>query len=473
MNRRKFGTALVATTLGAALLAACSGGGEEGGGTGETAGEGGASGTITVWTADTLPDRVAAQEEINAAFTEATGIEVDLVGVPEDQFNQVLTSSAAAGDLPDVIGSISLAQTRTLAANELSDPDAHAAVIEDLGEDTWIPRALELTRDGDQQLAVPSDSWAQLLFYRTDLFEAAGLDAPETYEDILAAAEALDSPEVAGFVGATTPGAAFTQQTFEHIALGNGCQMVDDSGEITMASNACVGAFEFYGDLISNYSVPGGQDVDTVRATYFAGQAAMFIWSTFVLDEMAGLRNDAMPSCPECADNPAFLAENTGIVPAILGPDGDEPAQFGEITNWVIPATAQTDAAVEFVKYMLSDGYVDWTAIAPEGKVPVRLGTEENPTEFADTWATLPVGVDTEAPLTDFYGEDVISRLQAGPEDMNRWGITQGQGDLVGASLGELPVALAVSDVTTGGADPQQAAEEAAAALQSIQDSLG
>ena len=39
--------------------------------------------------------------------------------------------------------------------------------------------------------------------------------------------------------------------------------------------------------------MPGNQDADTTRATYFAGDAAMVIWSSFLLDELAGLRNDA------------------------------------------------------------------------------------------------------------------------------------------------------------------------------------
>ena len=52
---------------------------------------------------------------------------------------------------------------------------------------------------------------------RKDLFDEAGLSAPETYDDVLAAAEALDSPEVAGFVGANVAGDAFTAQTFAHL----------------------------------------------------------------------------------------------------------------------------------------------------------------------------------------------------------------------------------------------------------------
>ena len=137
-----------------------------------------------------------------------------------------------------------------------------------------------------------------------------------------AAAEALNGDGMAGFVGANAPADAFTEQTFEHIALGNTCQLVDDAGEATFASPECVEALDFYGNLIQNYSVSGNQDVDTVRANYFAGEAAMMIWSTFILDELAGLRDDALPTCEECADDPGWLAENSGIVTSISGPSG-------------------------------------------------------------------------------------------------------------------------------------------------------
>jgi len=427
---------------------------------------------ITVWTADTLPDRVAKTEAIIEKFTAKTGVKVDLVGVPEDQFNQVLTSSAAAGDLPDVIGSISLAQVRTLSANDLVDTESNGAVVKNLDEKTFTGRALELTRDGDKQLSVPDSSWQQLLYYRKDLFEKAGIAPPKTYDDIKAAAEKLDSPQLAGLVAANKPGEAFTQQTFEHVAQGNGCEMVNDQGEITFDSPECVGALTFYRDMLKNYSVPGAQDVDTVRASYFAGQAAMSIWSTFILDEMAGLRNDAKPTCPECKADPAFLAKNTGVVTGIQGPDGEQPAQFGEIVSWTITKDSASDSARKFVEYFMTEGYADWLAIAPEGRLPVRGGTADKPTEYADKWKTMPAGVDKKEPLGNFYSEDVLSVLQKGPADLKRWGITQGQGDLVGAALGELPVAKAVSDVTSGGVDPETAAKQAAEALRSIQGSL-
>jgi multiple sugar transport system substrate-binding protein len=344
-------------------------------------------------------------------------------------------------------------------------------VIDGLDSDTFSKSALDLTADGDTQLAVPSESWIQLLIYRKDLFDKAGLAAPKTYDDILAAAKAIDSPDVAGFVGANVAGDAFTEQTFEEIGLGNDCQLVDDSGEVTFDSDECVEALDFYGQLMQDYTVSGAQDVDTTRASYFAGQGAMIIWSTFILDEMAGLRADALPTCPECKKDPAFLAKNSGVVTSIQGPSGSAPATFGEITSWTITADADSDPAKKFVDYMMSDGYEPWIAIAPEGKVPVRSGPESGSTEYADAWAGMDVGVDTKAPLSDFYGQDVIDALTQGTDTLARWAIPQGQGDLLGAIQGEQPVANAVNKVASG-TDPADAADEAAEAIRNAAESV-
>ena len=168
MKIRATAVTMTAVCAAALVLSGCTSGGGE-----STDGD-----AITFWVQEDLPDRVAATEAIVDDFSEESGIEVEVVSVAEDQFSQLITSAAAAGDLPDVIGGISLPQVRTLSANELVDTDAVAAVIDSLDASTFSEKALELTADGDTQLAVPSESWLQMLFYRTDLFDAAGLDAP-------------------------------------------------------------------------------------------------------------------------------------------------------------------------------------------------------------------------------------------------------------------------------------------------------
>ncbi len=120
---------------------------------------------------------------------------------------------------------------------------------------------------------------------------------------------------------------------------------------------------------------------------------------------------------------------------------------------------------------MLEDGYEPWIAIAPEGKVPVRSGPESGSTAYSDAWASMDVGVDTKAPLSEFYGQDVIDALTAGTDTLSRWAIPQGQGDLLGAIQGEQPVANAVNQVANGTA-AEEAASAAADAIRAVQDSL-
>ncbi|WP_116949734.1 ABC transporter substrate-binding protein [Jiangella endophytica] len=465
MRATSIGRGAAAVLAGSVALAACGGGDDSSGGSQD-------ADTITVWVVEDIADRVTAIEAIADAFSQSSGVDVELVSVGENDFDQLITSSAAAGDLPDVIGATSLAGVQSMAVNELLDTETPATIVDDLGEDTFAQAALELTRDGDSQLAVPSDGWPQLMVYRKDLFEAAGLEPPTTFDAITTAAETLDGDGVAGIAAPTIPGDAFTQQSFEYFALGNGCELVDDDSTVTLDSPECAETFDFYAGLVRDHSVAGNQDVDTTRATYFAGQAAMVVWSSFILDELAGLRNDALPTCPECRADPTFLAQNSGVVTAVQGPSGDEPASYGEITSWVLTAGSATEPSSEFVRYVMSDGYVDWLAVAPEGRIPTRQGTADDAEEYVTAWEGLDAGVDTLAPLGDFYDAQTLETVRTSAETIQRWGFEQGQGQLVGATLGELPVAAALNELVSGSGTGEEAAQQAQDAVAEIQQSL-
>lgn len=463
MRRRGPLAVLVAIGLTAAVAGCGGGSGTDDGGSSDK--------SLTVWTLEEQPDRLAKAKADAANFTKKTGIKVKLVGVNEDQFPQLITAASAAGTLPDVVGALPLAAVRTMSGNDLVNTDATAEVVEDLGPDTFSKSALALTKEGDEQVAVPSDGFPLSVIYRKDLFEKAGLPQPKTYADILNAAKKLNGPNMAGFVAGDSPSTSYTQQIFEFMALANGCELVDKSGKVTLDSKACVDAFDFYGDLTHNYSVPGAMDSTSTKTTYMAGKAAITVWASFVLDEMAGLVNDAKPTCPECKSDPRFIAKNSGFVTSIKGPDGRAPISGGEVTSWVISADASADAAKQFVKYFMDEGYLPWLDQAPEGKFPTRAGTADDPQKFVKGWKNLQVGVDTKAKLTDIYSPEVIADMQHSVDNFSRWGFTQGQGNLLGAILTELPVPKAISTLATGKADGKTAARQAQQAVESIQES--
>ena len=431
--------------------------------------------TIKFWSTETQPARLQITQDIIAAFTAATDISVERTAADEDNLPSLMITNAAAGTLPDVVFH-PIDFTVGWATQGLLNTDASNAVVQNLDSSTFSQGALSLATVDGNVAAVPSDGWGQLLVYRQDLFDAAGLDTPDTYANIEAAAAALHDPgnDFYGITASNDGGAVFTQQTFEHFALANGCQLVDDSGTPQLDSDNCVEAIDFYTNLLDNYAPPGLNDVVSTRAAYFAGQASMIVWSPFILDEMAGLRDAALPACDECDDDIAFLAKNSGLVPAFAGPSG-APAQYGQISYMGLGNTGDADrtaAAQAFVEYWLSDGYVDWLSTSVEGKFPMRRGSASNPTEYLDAWQTLETGVDRKAPLSDFYSSEVITTLIEGSNNFDRWGFLQGQGELVTAMYTALHVPQALSDVLGGSlsaadaaADIQQAAEDELALL--------
>ncbi len=424
--------------------------------------------SIIFWSTETQPARAAITQEIIAGFTEATGINVSLVLTDENSLPNLMTANNAAGTLPDVVFH-PVDFTATWYNEGILDSDAATAIIEELGADSFS--ALGLVGNGmGGYMAVPTDGWGQLLIYRADLFEAAGLEAPTTFAAIEAAAMALNDPEnnFYGIAAATDPGAVFTQQTFEHFALANGVSLTDGEGTVTLNTPAMVEAIDFYANLVSSYGPPGVQDVVSTRATYFAGQAAMIVWSPFILDEMAGLRDNAFPACEECGDDPAFLAANSAIVPSFVGPSGMEPVQYGQVSNMGL-TTGASEAAMEFVKYWLSDGYLAWLGTSPEGKFPMLRGNADSDTFYIDGWSTLETGVDRRAPLSEFYGEDVIQTLIEGASGFARWGFNEGQGALVGGVYQELPVTELLSEVINGSLTAEEAAEEIQFLVEEIQ----
>ncbi len=428
--------------------------------------------TIQFWSTETQPARAAATQEIIAGFTEATGIQVQLVLTDENTLDSLMSANLAAGTLPDVVFH-PVDFTALWYSLGILDAEAATTVINDLGEDTFS--ALGLVGVGDGLYgAVPTDGWGQLLIYRADLFEAAGLEAPTTFELIETAAAALNDPDndFYGITSATDSSEVFMQQTFEHFALANGVSLTDSEGNVTLDTPEMAEALDFYGNLLANYGPPGACGVVCTRATYFAGQAAMIVWSPFILDEMAGLRDAALPNCPECDENPAYLAENSGIVPAFTGPSGMEPAQYGQVSNLGITTGADTEAAIQFVEYWLSEGYLDWLAVAPEGKFPMRRGTADNPIAYIEGWSMLETGVDRRAPLGDFYSPEVLQILIEGATGFDRWGFAEGQGALVSGIYTELPVPVNLRDVIDGRMSGEEAAAEIQAWVEDIQASL-
>ena len=380
---------------------------------------------IKFWTTEEQAERLAKQEEMAAKFSEMTGHNVEVIPVSESDLGTRATAAFAANDLPDVIYH-TLQYALPWAEAGILDTDAATDVIENLGASTFASGALSMAATEDGFASVPVDGWTQMVVYRKDLFDAAGLAAPDSYANVLAALEKLHNPpEMFGFVAATKVDENFMSQVLEHVFLANGVSPVDENGFSPLDEAATTEVLDFY-KAIAKASPPGELYWQQSRELYFAGKAAMIIWSPFILDELAGLRDSAPPTI---TDDPTSgeLASKTGIVTNFSGPSNPDGAAWGDIRYFGITTDASTDAAMEFVEFSMSDGYTSTLSIAPEGKFPVRKGNADDPQAFSKAWAELPVGVDRKAPLGDLYAQDMIDEIVGGLDVAQRWGVAEGQ----------------------------------------------
>ena len=414
--------------------------------------------TITMWTMEEQPDRMARQEKIADDFEAATGHSVRIVPVTEKDIQTRATAAFAAGDLPDVLNH-TVQHLLPFASAGILDTAAADEIVNDLGAGSFASGAINMATSDGEIVSVPTDGWTQLVVYRADLFEEAGLNPPRTFADIEAAIEALHNPpDLYGFVAATKIDETYMMQLIEHISLAAGYSPVNADGSINEDTDRLKEVLSFY-KTIADASPEGDLYWKQSRELYLGGQAAMIIWSPSLLDELGGLRDSAPVTIN---DDPTTkeLARDTGFVTVFSGPGNRDGAAYADIRYLGITNDANTDVASEFVKFVVSEGYGDWLGMAPEGKFPVRRGPSAGSTEYEVLWSGLPTGVDRKEPLGDIYPDAVISDIVAGLSVGDRWGVADGQLEKASQIVNSRVMAQVVRKYIDGEISLDEAADE-------------
>lgn len=187
-GRRRTAAALSLATVLALTATAC---GDDG--TGGSGAEGSGKGTITFWD-NNGGVRTAVWQEIIKDFEAANpGIEVTYVPVPSEDVQSKYDTAIAGGGLPDV-GGVGAAYLANMVAQDALEPVGDRIKGSAL-DGKLVPAMVDsVTSAGgraDEMYSVPTSASNGTLYYRTDLFEAAGLEPPTTWDRFYAAAEKL------------------------------------------------------------------------------------------------------------------------------------------------------------------------------------------------------------------------------------------------------------------------------------------
>lgn len=139
--------------------------------------------TIRFWTTENQPERLAKQQAMANDFNKKTGHTVEVIPVEEKDLGTRATAAFAAGALPDVIYH-TLQYVLPWAEAGILDVEANSDIVDALQKNTFAPGAITMAQFDGMTAAVPVDGWTQMVVYRKDLFEAAGLAAPTSYAAI-------------------------------------------------------------------------------------------------------------------------------------------------------------------------------------------------------------------------------------------------------------------------------------------------
>jgi len=398
---------------------------------------------VEFWTTDNEEYRVDIQEEVAEAFmAEHPDIEIRVVPIDEATIAQRVATAQGANRLPDVIR-MGVERVAPFLASGILDADAATRVITELGEDTFFEGPLNWVTDPatGKYGAVPFDGWLQAIWYRADAFKELGLDAPESWDQIKAACEAIAGygDFLYGITLGTDPTQNYPQQVFEQFAMSNGAFPFDEEGNVTMDSPEMIEALEFYTSL-QDCAAPGANYWKQAREYYITGQSGMLFYSTYVMDDLAGLQEGVEPTVAE-------LSAKTGFASTMIGASGDK-ATYGQLVTMGITTGADTDAAVEWVKYILEgDAYQKILAIAPHGKLPQR-------TTAVEEWS--------KAEIFATYAPEVLETIVSGFETAQRWAFVPEYDSVQRAVIGDMEGRFlgptAISNIIEGTMTPETAA---------------
>ncbi|MFF7329431.1 extracellular solute-binding protein [Streptomyces sp. NPDC008150] len=185
--------AVLAVTLGSVLALTATACGDDGGGSaGDKGGDGSGKGQITFWD-NNGGVRTDVWKEIIADFEKKyPDIKVKYVGVPAADIQSKYDTAIQGGGLPDVggVGTAMLAEVAAQGALEPLDGRLAKSPLTGKLSQNFVD-SVKAAGGGEHMYSVPTSANNGTLWYRTDLFDSAGLDAPTTWTKFFTAAGKL------------------------------------------------------------------------------------------------------------------------------------------------------------------------------------------------------------------------------------------------------------------------------------------
>ncbi|GAB3812736.1 extracellular solute-binding protein [Tessaracoccus terricola] len=344
--------ALVALTAALSLLSVAACGrddttdpGENPGGEASEIAEGPATGDLEVWAMGAEGE--ALPELAEAFMAENPDVNINVTPVPWDSAHDKFTASIAAGTAPD------LAQVGTTWMGEFVALDALDPTPSLIDPGKFFEGAQQTTVVNGASYAVPWYVETRLVFYRTDLAEAAGItDLPDDWEGLKEMAKAYQAGGAKWGIN-LQPGGTGSWQTVLPFMWSNGGTITnEDVTEFTFDSEENIEALTYFQSYFTE-GIANTAPVDgTTESDFASGAVPMFISGPWMM------------AAVEAAGGEGF-ADKYDVMPM---PTAEISASFiGGSNLAVFKNTENRDAAWKFVDFLTQgQTQVDWFGLTTD-----------------------------------------------------------------------------------------------------------
>lgn len=292
------------------------------------------------------PEYVDAAKALTEKFNaEQSAIKVTYQSIGWDNYYQTFLTAVGSGTAPDIStgAGYQAFQLYDLARAILPIDDVVADLKADGALSDVFAGSLERMVWDEHYLALPWALDLRVLFYRTDLLEAAGQQPPTNWDEFKAVAKACSQGGKHGYVVAGTGGGA---ENLWMWMLGNGGGLFAEDRSLDVFFSRNVEAMQFFADLVAagvmHPGSAGFSDDDMIRA-FGQGSAAFTVYT------------------PGLADSLADIKDKIAITKPLIGPHGDA-GTISWINNRMVYAQSKhPDAAKAFMKWLFANELALWT----------------------------------------------------------------------------------------------------------------
>jgi len=269
-------------------------------------------------------------------FEKATGIKVNVESLQEGQLTTKLTTEFAT-----MSSSVDVFMTRPLQEAKMFYKNGWFEPLTGYDFSDYPKNVMSVITFGQKSYTVPIVTEWQVLYYRKDILQKAGVKVPANFAELEFAAKKINSDSIAG-VASRGKGAAAVTQLSSYVYNYGGLYL--NKGVAVFDSKPTLNAIRFYGKLLGNFGPKGVTSLswENIMPLFQAGKIAMWTDASVFYGQIID------PTKTQIA------AENFGIANFPAGAKKNSPYI---VASWGIAIAKQSkrkDLARQFLEWATS-----------------------------------------------------------------------------------------------------------------------